>query len=72
MPYMDSEDFPENTEQVWEEHFLFLRKRAESRQAAAVILHIGGPYEGSPSDKVPQAEISKFAIVNVRVAQVRL
>ena len=39
---------------VWEEHFLFLRKRGEARQAAAVILHLGGPYEGSPSDKVWQ------------------
>ena len=32
LPYMEIEDFPENTEQVWEEHFLFLRKRAEARQ----------------------------------------
>ena len=54
MPYMESEEFPENTEQVWEEHFLFLRKRAEVRQASALILHTGGPYEGSPRDKVWQ------------------
>ena len=54
MPYMESDEFPENTEQVWEEHFLFLRKRSETRQPAALILQIGGPYEGSPRDRAWQ------------------
>ena len=54
LPYMEIEDFPENTEQVWDEHFLFLRKRAEARQPSALILNVGGPYEGSPRDRMWQ------------------
>ncbi|KAL1522554.1 hypothetical protein AB1Y20_017539 [Prymnesium parvum] len=50
MPYMESDDFPDNTEQVWQEHFLFLRKSSETRQAASIILNIGGPFESSPRD----------------------
>ena len=50
MSYMETDDFPENSELVWDEHFLFLRKRAEIRQPSAVIVHLGGPFEGSPRD----------------------
>ena len=47
LPYMREEEFPENIEQVWEEHFLYLR-RVTGR---AVVLHLGGPYESSKRDR---------------------
>ena len=40
--------------QVWEEHFLFLRERAETRQPSPLILSVGGPYEASPRDTLWQ------------------
>ena len=33
-----------------QEHFLFIRQPAENRQPSALVLTIGGPFEGSPSD----------------------
>ena len=35
--------------QVWQEHFLYLRKSP----SATVVLHLGGPYESWRSDMVP-------------------
>jgi hypothetical protein len=54
MTHMESDDFPENGLQVWDEHFLFLTKRAETRQPSPLILNLGGPYESSPRDRVWQ------------------
>ena len=54
LPYMESEDFPENAMQVWDEHFLFLTKRAETRQPSALVLNLGGPYEALPRDRLWQ------------------
>ena len=38
LPYMESDDFPENSEQVWQEHFLFLRKASETRRVSDAAL----------------------------------
>lgn len=76
MPYMMNDEFPENSDLVWQvprlgirstitsvlynhqlltchraqEHFLFLRKAADSRRAATIFLNLGGPFESSSRD----------------------
>jgi endoglucanase len=61
LPYMESEDFPQNTELVWQEHFLFVLQKAEAREPASLILHLGGPFEGSPRDLAWQTWALQYA-----------
>ena len=43
-----------------QEHFLFVQKRAETRQPAALIVNLGGPYESSPRDRLWQDWALRF------------
>ena len=61
LPYMESEDFPQNTELVWQEHFLFVLQKAEAREPVSLILHLGGPFEGSPRDLAWQTWALQYA-----------
>ena len=44
---------------VWEEHFLFLQKAGEDRQAAAIVLNIGADH-GSARDRAFQQWVVRF------------
>jgi len=59
LPYMRDDEYPEITEQVWQEHFLYLR-----RLDATVVVNLGGPYESSVRDTLFQDWAVRFCARN--------